>query len=90
MQWTATPAANVQIISQAADPLRPWFPNNQVMLPAALILSFGAACATALVAEGRKKGVLSMRQIEALFGVAPLGLIPLRTERTEAIYHDAT
>ena len=90
VQWTATPAANVRIISQAADPLRPWFPNNRVMLPAALILAFGAACATALVAEGRKKGVLSMRQIEALFGVAPLGLIPLRTERTEAIYHDAT
>ncbi|MBV8614305.1 MAG: polysaccharide biosynthesis tyrosine autokinase, partial [Acetobacteraceae bacterium] len=90
VQWTATPAANVRVISQAADPLRPWFPNNRVMLPAALILSFGAACGTALVAESRKRGVLSMRQIEALFGVAPLGLIPLRTERTEAIYHDAT
>jgi polysaccharide biosynthesis transport protein len=90
VQWTATPAANVRVISQAADPIRPWFPNNRVMLPAALILSFGAACGTALLAEGRNKGVLSMRQIEALFGVAPLGLIPLRTERTEAIYHDAT
>lgn len=89
VQWTATPAANVRIISQAADPIRPWFPNNRVMLPAALILSFGAACGTALLAESRNKGFLSMRQIEALFGVAPLGLIPLRTERTEAIYHDA-
>jgi succinoglycan biosynthesis transport protein ExoP len=90
VQWTATPAANVRIISQAADPIRPWFPNNKIMLPAALILSFGAACCTALVAESRNKGVLSMRQIEALFGVSPLGLIPLRTQRTEAIYHDAT
>jgi polysaccharide biosynthesis transport protein len=90
VQWTATPAANVRVISQAADPIRPWFPNNRVMLPAALVLSFGAACGTALLTERRNKGVLSMREIEALFGVAPLGLIPLRTERTEAIYHDAT
>ncbi len=90
VQWTAAPAANVRVISQAADPIHPWFPNNKLMLPAALILSFGAACGTALLAESRNKGVLSMRQIEALFGVTPLGLIPLRTERTEAIYHDAT
>lgn len=78
-------ATDVRVISHAAPPTRPAFPDYLIMLPAAFVLSLGSAGMIGYM-TARPKGIIGTMEIESLYDVVPLGLIPLRTARTEALF----
>ena len=74
-------AANARMLSHAAVPLQPSFPNKKVLLPAALVLSLGLGTAVAFVKDHSRRGLTSMGVVERTMGVRPIGLIPLMTRK---------
>jgi polysaccharide biosynthesis transport protein len=85
-------SADARILSDAAVPTAPHFPNLKLLLPAGLVLSFGLAVLLALAREHARPSLLSMGDVERSIGVAPLGLLPLvpaGDEKTGRIFSDA-
>jgi succinoglycan biosynthesis transport protein ExoP len=83
------PSTDVRIVSRASIPVWPIFPRNIFMIPAAAIVSVAFACAVALLIESRKRGITSSTEIEALFQLTTLALIPFRERKVPTIYRDA-
>ena len=81
-------ATNVRVISHAAPPMHPSFPNYLIMWPASLVLSFGVASMLGY-ATSRPKGIIGTAELEATYNLAALGMIPIRTVRTEAMFRSA-
>jgi succinoglycan biosynthesis transport protein ExoP len=75
-------AANVRILSIAAVPTRPAFPDPVTMLPAGFVVSMLLAGFTAY-ATTKPKGIIGFAEIERTLGDMALGMIPLRNSRTE-------
>jgi len=83
------PSIDVRIVSRATPAVHPSFPRNIVMLPAALIGSLAVGCLCGLLAETRRKTVMSTNEIEALFHMPTLGVLPAKEASYPAIYRDA-
>jgi capsular exopolysaccharide synthesis family protein len=81
-------AVNVRVLSSAAVPYEPYFPNNKLMLPVALVLSFFCNCGLALY-HGRRVGFVTTAQFQDVFQTEPIGRIPLRTKAYEQAYWEA-
>ena len=81
-------AVNVRVLSPAAVPYKPHFPDNRLMLPAALVLSFACSTAVAL-RRGRKIGFASATEFEDAFQIEPIGRVPYRTKQTDLAYLDS-
>jgi hypothetical protein len=81
------PATPVRVISRAVAPIRPAFPDNKLMIPAAGILSFVLSAGFAMFLE-RRKGLVSTGDVETMLGIPALGMLPLRTPKTEEMYQD--
>lgn len=74
--WLEYPAAWVRVLSSASTPTYASFPNKKIALPFALFSSIVMAIIVALVADSRKRGILSMDEVSQLLGLPSLGLIP--------------
>ena len=83
------PATTVRIVSHASVPYYATFPNNKIMLPAALVFSVAFAGLIGWTRETRRKGLISMNEVETALAVETLGMLPLRTKSTELLYRDA-
>jgi capsular exopolysaccharide synthesis family protein len=70
------PSKDVRLISAAAAPTSPAFPQTIYVVPGAAIAALILAGLIGLLAESRHKGVGSSSEIEALFGLPTLGIIP--------------
>jgi len=79
---------NVRVLSAAAVPYRPYFPNNTLLLPVALVLSFGCVTAVGLY-RGRRIGFANTLQVRESLRVMPIGRIPYRTRRMERAYWES-
>jgi Mrp family chromosome partitioning ATPase len=79
---------NVRVLSAAAVPYRPYFPNNTLLVPVAFVLSFG--CVTGLsLYRGRRVGFANTLQVRESLRVMPIGRIPYRTRRMERAYWES-
>ena len=83
------PATTVRIVSHASVPYYATFPNNKIMFPAALAFSVCFAGLVGWTRETRRKGIISMNEVEIALAVETLGLLPMRTRATELTYRDA-
>ena len=83
------PTTDVRVVSLASPPARASFPRNLYTLPAAALISLLLAMGCGLLVEARRKGLTSAQEIEAIFEVPALGLIPLRTARPAGLYRDS-
>lgn len=81
-------ATNVRVISHAAPAIHPSFPNYMVMLPASFVLSFTIAGLLGY-SMSRSRGIIGTADIEATYNLAALGMIPIRTLRTEALFRSS-
>jgi capsular exopolysaccharide synthesis family protein len=81
-------AVNVRMLSSAAIPYEPHFPNNKLMLPVAFVLSFFCNCGLALY-RGRRVGFVTTAQFQDVFQIEPIGRIPFRTKAYEQAYWEA-
>ncbi|HUB14407.1 MAG TPA: polysaccharide biosynthesis tyrosine autokinase [Acetobacteraceae bacterium] len=81
------PAAPVRIVSLATASMQPSFPDNAVMLPAAGVVAAFLACCLGLLVE-RGRGMASTTEVETMLGIPALGMLPLRTGKTEQMYQD--
>ncbi len=81
------PATPVRIISRAAAPIEPAFPDNKLMLPAAAFVSLLLSAGIALRLE-RNRGLVSTGQVETMFGIPAIAMLPMRTPKTEEMYQD--
>jgi succinoglycan biosynthesis transport protein ExoP len=81
------PATPVRVISRAVAPIRPAFPDNKLMIPAAGILSFVLSAGFAMLLE-RRKGLVSTGDVETMLGIPALGMLPVRSSKTEEMYQD--
>ena len=72
--------ADARILSRAALPRWPSFPNNQLLLSLAVVCSIFIGILLAFAVEQLDSGLRSMEQVEKLFGMAPLGLVPALNE----------
>lgn len=79
--WLDYPAARVRALSMAVTPVRPSFPNNMLAFPLLFAVSFSIAVVIALLLENRRRGFLSMDDVDKVLGVASLGLIPMSRKR---------
>ena len=68
---------DARLISRADLPDRPAYPRKKLVLACALFLSLITALALAFLLERLDAGFRSADQVEGLFGVPGLGLIPL-------------
>jgi polysaccharide biosynthesis transport protein len=75
--------ADARIISRAAAPTGPFYPQRNIMILAALFLSSVLAIGVALALEMLDTGFHSLSQVEASSGAPALGLVPMlaRAER---------
>jgi capsular exopolysaccharide synthesis family protein len=71
--------ADARVLSRAATPEQPSFPNKKLFLLLSIVLSFGVGLALALAIEQLDHGFRSMDQVATMLGVAPLGLVPALT-----------
>lgn len=78
-------ATNIRVVSHAAPPTRPSFPNYLIMLPASFVLSLFAA-GTIAYTTARPKGISGAIEIATLYDIRDLGMIPIRTARTESLF----
>ena len=83
------PSTDVRVVSRASIPVWPTFPRNSLMIPAAAVVSLMVGCAVALLIESRKTGISSSTEVEALFQLTTLALIPFRERKIPNIYRDA-
>lgn len=82
------PFTKLRVISNAAPPSRPSFPDNAIMLPGALIVGFMMSAGLAYVAESRRKGLFTKENVQDVLGLPTLGMLPVRNRRTEVMYAD--
>lgn len=69
-------ATNVRILSKAATPTSPYFPQLSYLLPLALVGSIGVSMVGVVTWENLRRGLVSMDQVAELLKLTPLGLIP--------------
>jgi len=81
-------ATNVRVISHAAPATSPSFPNYMIMLSAGFVLSLGVAGLSAYLTT-QPKGIIGTNDIESLYDIPALGMIPFRTARTETLFDTA-
>ncbi len=72
--------ADATILSRAALPRGPSFPNKPLMLGLAVVCSIFLSVLVAFAIDQSGSGLRSMEQIEQLMGMAPLGLVPALSE----------
>lgn len=78
-------ATNIRVVSHAAPSTRPSFPNYLIMLPASLVLSMFAA-GTIAYTTARPRGLSGATEIAMLYDIRDLGMIPIRTPKTEGLF----
>jgi polysaccharide biosynthesis transport protein len=78
--------SSVRIVSNASVSVYPSFPQNRIVVPAALVIALLGSCGFILMVDRRRDVVLSL---EDSLDVPLLGTIPLRTKRTQGRYQDA-
>jgi capsular exopolysaccharide synthesis family protein len=83
------PNVDVRTVSRATPAVHPSFPRNSIMLPAALVGSLAIGCLCGLLAEARRKTVMSTKELEALFQIPALGVLPAKETKYPTIYRDA-
>jgi len=69
--------ADARMISRAAPPLFPSFPNSRLLMVIAGAAALGAGLLLALLREGMDRTVRSRRGLEDLLGIDALGALPL-------------
>jgi polysaccharide biosynthesis transport protein len=67
---------DADVISAAAVPLDPSFPQKAPLLIISLLTGLALGALLALIVESRDVGVRSMEQVKRLLGLNPLGLVP--------------
>lgn len=72
----AVQVSDARVISQAARPLRPYFPNFKIALPVGAILSLVLAFMATLIMEMRDRGIRSQSEAGRLMGIPAAGMIP--------------
>jgi len=79
------PTVNVHVLSRAVPPDRPVSPNRPLIGIAGVVIGicFGAGLSVARDLVGR--GVRTRRDVEKLFGLAPLGVIPFCNRRSSTL-----
>ncbi len=68
--------ADADIISPAATPIDPSFPQKTVLIIISVLTGFVLGALLALVCENMDVGLRSMEQVNQLLGLNPLGMIP--------------
>lgn len=79
------PDTNVRIVSQAATPVYPAFPQNKIMVPASGGIALAIGCAFAFLLDRRQTGILTLDELQALFALNVLGAIPWKTARPPSL-----
>lgn len=64
------------VVSHAAVPLRPFFPNGRILLPVAFVMSSLFTLLVLLIVERRDRGFHSRAQIEHELGLPAIGIMP--------------
>ncbi|PCJ57410.1 MAG: capsular biosynthesis protein, partial [Rhodospirillaceae bacterium] len=72
---------DARIISRADIPITPAFPNMQLVFIVAFVISIFMGIGVAFVMERLDTGFRSSEQIESMFEIATLGLLPLLSSR---------
>ena len=72
--------ADARVLARAALPRWPSFPDNTLLLSLAAVCSVFLGILIAFSVEQLDSGLRSMEQVEKLFGMAPLGLVPALNE----------
>jgi uncharacterized protein involved in exopolysaccharide biosynthesis/Mrp family chromosome partitioning ATPase len=83
------PSADVRVISRAVVPSRPWFPRNRYIVPISGLIALTFSSLVGLLIETRRKGIVSADEIEAMFHIPTMGLIPVREAKKIYLYRDA-
>jgi succinoglycan biosynthesis transport protein ExoP len=68
--------ADASLVSGAAIPLKPYFPNIKTMVMVGLALGAGVGIILAAMSDALLGGLRSKRQVEEALGIKCLGLIP--------------
>jgi capsular exopolysaccharide synthesis family protein len=78
----SSPEPDAEIISRAAVPQQPSFPQTKLILMASFLMAVFVAILLALAIESLDRGIRSAEQVRRLMGVRSLGLVPgLKTWR---------
>lgn len=82
-------AVNVRLLSAANVPFKAAFPNNLIVLPVVMILSFFVMSGVALIRE-RRVGFRSVEELRDRFDLDVIGRIPMRQTGARAqVYENA-
>lgn len=83
------PSRDVRVISAAAVPTAPAFPQAIYTMPSAAVAAFLLAGLLGLLVESRRDGISSSSEIESLFGLPTLGIIPILKSKLPFQHRDA-
>jgi polysaccharide biosynthesis transport protein len=83
------PATSVRVAAHALIPMKASFPNNILMLPGALFISFILSSGFGLWLEARRKGVVTRSEVESLISIPSLGMLPIQQRGSLALFEDA-
>jgi succinoglycan biosynthesis transport protein ExoP len=72
----AVQVSDARVISPAATPLRPYFPDFKIALPVGAVLALVLAFMATLIMETRNRGIRSQSEAGRLMGIPAAGMIP--------------
>jgi capsular exopolysaccharide synthesis family protein len=76
---------NARLVSRAAVPRKPFSPNLALLLPLAFVASLGVGGAAGIAREVSRRGLRSLDEMAATFGLLPLGVVPLHRGPSDRI-----